>query len=254
MVTGKEEREKLRRRRKIRFWSFLILFVMLAGGIIFCIRAPYFAVKEYRVNGNSYYTDEEIAIMGNCIKGPNIFVGVDYKEIRKRLLKDTYIRDVSFKRALPDAVEITVKERNQVACFRYSSSYLVIDDEGMYLRKTGVVPKLTILDGFTLSKITLGENIEVEESVQLNQALGVLKTMEENDMFFYMIRYSEAEMKAYVLENLVVVGSPSDIIKKLKDKSIQATVSKLLNQGIEYGSIIITDTNVSDEIIFTPVI
>ena len=56
----KEERAIKRKKRKIKFFIKLGIFLLLCGLIVFLLKSPLFDVKEFTVEGNSYYTDDEI--------------------------------------------------------------------------------------------------------------------------------------------------------------------------------------------------
>ena len=65
----KEERAIKRKKRRIKFVVKLGVFLLIAGAVVFLLKSPFFNVKNFRVEGNSYYTDEEILVMGNCKTG-----------------------------------------------------------------------------------------------------------------------------------------------------------------------------------------
>ncbi|MBQ2161284.1 MAG: hypothetical protein II444_05585, partial [Firmicutes bacterium] len=153
------------------------------------------------------------------------------------------------KRKLPSTIKIEITEREQIAGVVYGSSYVVIDTEGIVLRKTSVDPKVTVLKGMNISKMTLGEPIEVEEEVLLRQCMDMITAMKDNNMYFKSITIGEGIVKAHVLDNLIVEGLADNIVTALKNDEIQLVVQQLFKQGIERGTIKVTgDTYVS----FTP--
>ena len=140
----------------------MILFAAAAAAFL---SSPIFDIEQYEVEGNSYYSDDEILIMGGCKTGGNIFWEAELSDIQSRLLKDAYMQEVTVKRSLPDTVTIAINERKQAAAIIYGEKYVVIDGDGIVLRKTGVQPKIPVLKGLTISKLNLGEPVETEESV-----------------------------------------------------------------------------------------
>ena len=245
----KEERAIKRKKRRIKFVVKLGVFLIIAGAVVFVLKAPFFNVKTFRVEGNSYYTDEEILVMGNCKTGGNIFIGTDTGDIRSRLEKDAYMASVKVKRVLPDTVKIQLDERKQTAAIVYGEKYVVVDDEGVVLRKTGVMPEITVLKGLTISKLSVGEKVEAEEKVLLRQTLQMLSVMEKSNMYFKTIELSEGEIKAHILDNLMCQGTPENIMKAMEKDSLQLVVQELFDRKIERGTIKISgDRTVS----FTP--
>ena len=236
----KEERAIKRRRRKIKFWVKFLIFLMLCGGLAFLLKAPLFEVKNYEVEGNRYYTSEEILVMGNCQTGGNIFIGTDLKDIRTRLGQDAYMADVKVSRQLPDTIRIELDERHQIGAIVYGSKFVVVDKEGTVLRRASVEPKLTVIDGLTISKLSLGEPVEAEEKVLLRQTLEMLAVMEKNNMYFKRIELAEGEIRAHVLDNLICKGTPEHIMTAMKNQEIQIVVQELFDKKIERGTIVIS--------------
>ena len=245
----KEERAIKRKKRRIKFVVKLGVFLLIAGAVVFLLKSPFFSVKNFRVEGNSYYTDEEILVMGNCKTGGNIFIGIDTGDIRSRLEKDAYMSSVKVKRVLPDTVKIQLEERKQTAAIVYGEKYVVVYGDGVVLRKTGVMPEITVLKGLTISKLSVGEKVETEEKVLLRQTLQMLSVMEKSNMYFKTIELSEGEIKAHILDNLICQGTPENIMKAMEKDSLQLVVQELFDRKIERGTIKISgDRTVS----FTP--
>lgn len=245
----KEERAIKRRKRRIKFALKLGVFLLICGAAVFLLKAPFFDVKAFEVEGNSYYTEDEILVMGNCKTGGNIFIGTDVRDIRSRLEKDAYMASVKVRRALPDTIRIELEERRQVAAIVYGEKYVVVDGEGTVLRKTGVMPEITVLKGLTISKLSVGEKIETEEKVLLRQTLQMLTVMEKNNMYFKTIELSEGEIRAHILDSLICQGTPENIMQAMEKDSLQLVVQELFDRKIERGTIKISgDRTVS----FTP--
>ena len=245
----KEERAIKRKKRKIKFFIKLGIFLLLCGLIVFLLKSHPFEVKEFTVEGNSYYTDDELPVMGNCKTGGNIFIGTDVRDIKSRLEKDAYMASVKVKRILPDTIKIQLDERRQVAAIVYGEKYVVVDGSGTVLRKTGVMPEITVLKGLTISKLSVGEKVEAEEKVLLRQTLQMLDVMDKNNMYFKSIEVSEGEIKAHVLDNLICQGTPENIMKAMENDNLQLVVQELFDRKIERGTIKISgDKTIS----FTP--
>ncbi len=230
------------------FLKLLIGLLAMAGVFLF-LDSPIFAVENFTVEGNSYYLDEEILTMGNCKTGGNIFWGTDCSDIKARLEKDAYMSEVSVKRILPNTISITLSERKQIGAIVYGEKYVVIAPDGTVLRKTEVDPKVTVLSGLTISKLEMGEVIEVEEKVLFRQALELLREADAGGMFFKKIEIGKSSMKAYILDNLVCTGSAEHITEAVKEGKIQIVTEKLFDEEIERGTIKVSG---DDNISFTP--
>ncbi len=244
----KKQRKKRRKKRMNPFLKLLIVLLAIAGVFVF-LNSPIFDVEKFTVEGNNYYLDEEILTMGNCKTGENIFWGTDCSDIRARLEKDAYMSEVSVKRILPDTISITLSERQQIGAIVYGEKYVVIAPDGTVLRKTEVDPKVTVLSGLTISKLEMGEIIEVEEKVLFRQALELLREADAGGMYFKRIEISKSSIKAYILDNLVCSGTAEHITEAVKEGKIQIVTEELLDEEIERGTIKVSgDENIS----FTP--
>lgn len=232
-----KKREKKNRRKKKSLLGKLLAFIGIIAGLAIIASTSYFNVKSFEIAGNSYYTDEEILVMGNCKTGANIFWGINLKDIETRLEKDAYMADVKVKRALPDKIVVELDERKQVAAVVYGQHYVVIDSDGIVLRNTEVDPKVTHVHGLTISKIEVGQAIEVEEKVKLRQTLEMLSIMESKDMYFVKIEMTDSGVDAYVLDNLVCKGTPQNIMEAMKTQNLQKVIAGLFDLDIERGTI-----------------
>ena len=244
----KDERKK---RRKKRINPFLVLFLILiiSIGLLIFSRSNVFQVKKFVIEGNAYYTDEEIRIMGGCEKGANLFWGINCAEIKSRLEQDTYMKNVSVHRSLPDTIKISVSERKQLGAIVYGEQYVVIDSSGIVLRKVSSAPRVTIIKGLTISKLSVGEKIEIEENLKYRQVLQLLTAAYKNDMYFTKVEVKKSKFRAYVLDNLYCDGTASNMIEAVQEGKVQQVVDELFDRNIERGKIQISGNKY---ISFTP--
>lgn len=232
-----KKRDKTRKKTKISPLAkiaIVLAFVAVCTGISM---TSLFNVKNYEVEGNSYYTKDEIIVMGNCQTGGNMFWDVSTKDIKERLSKDSYMKKVKVKRILPGTIKIEVTERKQTAAVVYGTHYIVIDEENVVLRKTDVLPKVPVIQGLTIKKMEVGKVIEIEEEVKFQQTNELLQIMDQNDMYFKKIVVEKAQIKAYVLDNLACTGSFTDIMDSMKKGELQKVVRTLFDKKIERGTI-----------------
>ena len=229
-------RVRKKRKKKHYFLRFLV-FLAVCAGIYLFLTSGYFDVKNVTVKGSTYYTAEEVVSMSGWKEGGNIFFSAGIGEMEANLSEDPYFREVDISRRLPGTLEIEITERTQTAAFVYGDRYVVIDDEGIVLRKSEVMPELTLLTGLTISKMDPGEAVEAEEAENLKTTLEMLKAMEDGDIFFKQIDVSKVTIKAHIYDYLIVSGTPREIMKSLESGNLQKVVSKLFDEGITRGTI-----------------
>ena len=97
----KDEQRKKRRKKRINPFLVIFVLVLLIVGLLIFSHTSFFEVKQFEVEGNAYYTDNEILLMGGCETGKNLFWGIDSKKIRSRLQQDAYMERVEVRRTQP---------------------------------------------------------------------------------------------------------------------------------------------------------
>ena len=133
---------------------------------------------------------------------------------------------------------IKVTEREERLAFKYDDDYLVMDDEGILLRKTRNKPKTTIIQGVVVSKIKLGEEIGAEDSKRMDRALELISTMIKSDLYFVKADISNVKnIEAYSYDTLVVKADYDTLIANMENGRLHLVVEKLFNDGIKRGTI-----------------
>lgn len=229
-------REKKKRKKKNYLIRFLI-FVGICAAVVLFLMSSVFSIEEIEVDGNRYYSDEEVIVMSGIKEGSNLFFGVDKSEAVERLTKDPYFVDVKIKKSLPKKLTIKVEERHQIAALKYGEQYIVLDEDGIVLRKSDVDPKITIFKGFKITKMDVGEEAGVEEQQTLKNALSVVIAADRGDFYFKKIDCSRVIFKAYVYDTLPVKGTAKQIKTALDSGDLQKVVNKLRKDKTKRGTI-----------------
>lgn len=229
------------RKKKVRKKKNYLVRFLIAAGVILCIvlfmMSSVFQVDTIEVKGNSYYKNAEVIEIAGLQKGANLFFGVDKSEAVERLEENPYFENAKIKKTLPGKVTINVDERRQVAALKYGEIYIILDEEGLVLRKNKVDPKITILKGFKISAMTVGQPVLVEEQQTLKNALAVVNAANDGDFYFKRIDCSKVIFKAYVCDTLPVKGTAKQIKNALEKGDLQKVVNKLLDDETKRGTI-----------------
>lgn len=235
--TIQRTKRKKAKRRRGRFLVFLLLLALICAGAYYFLKSDYFVIKDIEVSGNTYYTKQEVISIAKASTGGNIIFDAEVDSIRDNLEANPFFKEVTVKRKLPSTLSIEVIERPQIAAVEFGDSYIVIDDEGVILRRADVDPRITVITGLTISKMDVGEPIEAEEKESLSTTLRLLKIMEEGDLFFKRVDVSKVVLKAYIYDNLIVKGTPSEMFSAIEEGHVQSVVSDLFSKGITRGTI-----------------
>ena len=245
LAKKQEARRRYEQRKKnlfrTRFYVLLsVVFLSIAWFII--SNSGLFTIDAIEVKGNSHYTAEEIINIGHATSGRNIIYKANIKETREFLEQNPYIKRAEVRRRLPSTLVINVTERTERMAFKYDDDYLVMDEEGILLKKTRNVPKTTIIQGVVVSKIKLGEKIGAEDSKKLDRALELIGTMIKADMYFVKADISNVKtVKAYIYDTLVVKTDYDTLIANLENGRLHLVVEKLFGDNIERGTISFLD-------------
>lgn len=240
------KREKKRKaiRRRTAFWTGLSIILLSIAGFLFSI-SGFFTVDSIEVKGNSHFTAEEIINIAHAVPGRNLLYHTDEKPITDYLEQNPYIKSASVTRKLPSTLVITVEERTEAICFNYDDDYLIMDDEGILLKKTRTEPKITNVKGFVVTRIRLGDTVGTENQQMFSRLLRLIRATKAADLYFVSIDMTGYEedlsVKAYIYDKLVVKTDYETLLINLKNGRLHKIVEKLFEDDIKRGTITITE-------------
>ena len=246
------EKRRMKRKRKLKMPGFFTrIFIIL--GVIVAVTAfslsSFFTVDTIDVQGNKYFTDEEISNMAHASTGQNIIYKLNKGNMLNYLEKNPYIEEARVYRKLPSTIVINVKERIQIAALTYGDQFLIIDNKGTLLRITKTKPKLTIVTGFKVKKVKLGEPVEVNSPDLFKELLSLLKSMEAGDVYFTKINITELFITANVYDSLVVKSKYKDLKDNIDKGRLHKVLDELFKRNIKRGTITISSDGYAS---FTP--
>lgn len=235
-IAKRRAEREAKKHRPNPFKMFLLAVVVVAAVMGF-LATGFFSITEIDVQGNNYFSDDEIINMAHAQIGPNLIYKSGKSSMEDYLYKDPYIEKVEIHKKLPGTLVIKVSEREQVAAVVYGKEYLVIDKDGLLLRKTDTEPKVTIVSGIKVTKLELGEIIEVEDARILKNALSLIECTKKGDLYFIRIRMSELYIRAYIYDSLVCLGTIDDFTDTIEKYRLQQVIDALFKKGIKRGTI-----------------
>jgi cell division protein FtsQ len=238
----KSNKKKLKVRVKVPVKPLAVLLgiAALIAAIVFSF-TDFFVIDGIEVEGNSYYTDEEIISMAHATPGSNIIYNPGKKEIVDYLEANTYIKSAKVKRKFPSTLVICVSERKQSLAVAYDDEYLILDNEGVFLRKTATDPKITIVTGLKVKTLELGEKITVKKERLLSDALELVNTMSEQDLYFKRIEMDDVYISAYIYEALVCKGTVEQLNEGMSSGRLHTILETLFEKGIKRGTIVFSE-------------
>lgn len=222
------------------FLKMAIIAAVVIGAFIFSI-SGFFTVDSIEVEGNSYYTDDEIINMAHASVGNNLIYDLPKHEMIRYLEANPYIKNARVSRSFPSTIKITVEEREQAAALTYDDEYLLIDREGIVLRRTETRPKITIVTGFKVESMDLGERIRVVEKDLFEELLVLLEKTEAGDLYFDHIVMDDYMIQAAVLPNLVVKADDKELEQAIDKGYLKKVIEELFSRNIKRGTIVISE-------------
>ncbi len=229
--------ERKKRRFRTRFYIIVTILVLVIAFLLLSL-SSIFTVDSIEVRGNQHYTAEEIINMGHAVPGRNLVYDLNKKEIEEYLEQNPYIKNATVSRKLPSTMVIRVTEREEKMAFRYDDDYLIMDEDGILLKKTRNEPMATLVEGIVINKIKLGEKIGAVETERLDRAIELIHSMTSADMYFVRVDMSKDNVvRAYIYDTLAVKASYDLLIENLENGRLHLVVEKLFSDGIERGTI-----------------
>ncbi|MDD5824257.1 MAG: FtsQ-type POTRA domain-containing protein [Firmicutes bacterium] len=232
----RENRKKQKMKRARKPLMILLAIAIVIGGVVFSF-SNFFVVDSIEVEGNSFYTAEEIINMGQATPGKNLIYHPGKAPIIEHLEQNPSIEKVSVHRRLPSTLVIKVVERERLAAITYDGEYLIIDGKGILIKKTPTQPKITLVSGLKVSKIKLGEKVEIEDEELFEQTLSLLNSMGPNDLYFIKLQMSKNKINAYVFNSLVCKGTYEQLYDGMNKGRIHTILVTLFEKKIERGTI-----------------
>ena len=155
---------KIRRRRTFgRLFRGIIFLVVSAAVLSFFVYVPFFTLKEIKLDGARYLTEEDVLRIGDIYIGEPLFQ-LETNVVQSRLSKDLRVEEVSVRRRLPHTLEIKLKERRPLATIICDYGYLDLDHNGMVLDsyKTIKTMQIPMITGASARDLYIGDTIDDE--------------------------------------------------------------------------------------------
>ncbi len=113
-------------------WIFTGIVIGVIGIIYLLYFTNLFILREIKVLNNKRVTEKEIIALTGLKGGEKLF-SIDVKKIRKKILLNPKIEEVTIVRHLPYTLEIKVKEREPLAIIRLHNRNYLIDKKGIII-------------------------------------------------------------------------------------------------------------------------
>lgn len=215
-ILAKKKRQAVFRLVK---WTSLVLIII--GAIIFTIMSPIFNVKNIKVEGNSYLSEEQVISLSRIEIENNMFK-YNKKEIIKNIKENAYIENVEVKRSIPDTIEIKVTERKTSFMIQFANAYAYINNQGYILEISNKALEYPILTGFStpVEELQEGKRLNKEDLKKLSDVLEIMESATSNEIASLITEINIENSDNYVLElksknKVVNLGDTSNLSTKM---------------------------------------
>lgn len=214
-----DEKIRIQKKRIIRKIStFLLILVLLIGGITYLFISPANKVKKIEVVNNVHISSQEI-INSSSIKLEENMFKFSKKEVKEKLLSNPYLEDVKISRNIfANKVKIDVKERIASMMLEYGNSYVYIDNQGFILEISAIKIDTPILKGYVtpLEEIKPGNRLNKDDLERLEVVISIMKNASNNDLDKLITHIDVKDKKNFVVtleseDKTVYLGECSDL-------------------------------------------
>jgi cell division protein FtsQ len=209
--------KKVSTRKKKTIWVGL-------GALILCIIAlllPVWTITHLNVEGNVYYSKEDILKVAKVSEGMHLLELLPSK-IKTRLKQLPYLKDVDHNYVFPGTFVISIKEAVPLGYVPFSGTYLVFDGDGQVLMQQSSTKGefvLPVVEGLRFNRFTVGEKIVFENEDHFIIALEMIQSLSKYDYLEKVQVVDVAnieEIHLYVDRLDVIIGSMKDFEKKME--------------------------------------
>lgn len=206
-----------RRKKKIirRFFVFSILLIIISAALAFNLKT--FDIKEILVKNNVKVAKDDIINLSGISIGDNIFYVSFYKS-KKNILSDPYIKTVKLIRKLPSSIEINVTERKESVYFKKENSFYILDETGVFLKKSSEAPSLLMIKGIE-NKVSYEKNSILFKDSRYKDAIEMFNILDSNNetkLKFKAVDLSSlVNIKLYINNMEIRLGSDEDLLNKV---------------------------------------
>lgn len=198
---------------KRKLYRILIEAVVAALFIAALVFFVGFRVTKVQIEGNQYYTDEEIKKM--VLDAPNAgnSILVMLTKTEEKTKDANMIEHVTIKRKNRNTIVVNVKEKQMVGCLEAQGQYVNFDRQGVIQIITDEqMEGVPLIDGLSVKSAKVGQKLKGINTKKLNTILSVGKMLEKseqkpdrlvfNDMNQLVLYYGDVEVRLGSDENM----------------------------------------------------
>ena len=215
-------------RKTFKYILFLLLLVFIAA---FLMTSSLFNIRTINVTGNNRVSQQEIIRLSGLSYQQNIF-RINSKETMKNIFQSPYVEKIKIRRGLPNIINVDIIEREPLVLVPYVGSYLFVDSQGIVVEINSSISdmKLPVIKGLKFNTFKLGEEIKVENKLQLTSVIKLINEIK----------------KVGIIQEIAEINTENILNLELKTKSgikINLGDDSNINMKIPLAKAILQDLN-----------
>jgi len=187
-MSGQERRKVM---KIVDYWKETdkkIKIIAICGFAGICLLGIFIFYASHRLNdvvveGNSYYTDDEIKdmILNDAFSSNTLLIGlIDLDEKAENI---PFIQSVSVKRLSRNKIAIQVSEKKLIGYVQYLDGYMYFDESGIVQESTTeLLENIPYVEGLFFDSVVLGEKLPVSSKSVFNTILTVTLMCQKNEI------------------------------------------------------------------------
>ena len=197
--------------------AFTIALIALLGfGAIQYVRYHY-RIKTANVEGNTYYTDEEIQdmVMSGMFSHNSLYLSFKYHN--KSIEDIPFIEKITVDIQSSDTVNIHVYEKALAGCISYLENYMYFDREGIIVEGSSeLLEGVSVVKGLSFDRVVLFEPLPVENTSVFAEILDLTQLLAKYDLKADQMYFDSAYNVYLYFDNIeVAIGAKNNIDEKV---------------------------------------
>ncbi len=191
----------IRERKKMSLKKKVIIVILVLIAIVLLLHSSLFSVKEIKVEGNDYLSQDRVIEFSGITYGENLF-SHSKRDISKSLLENSYIESAQVHKKLPNTIEISIVERKINYMIQFSDTYVYINNQGYILEQTTEMADVPLVIGLITDQnmVEVGKRLCDDDLINMNKVIKIYELAKVNDISEYISKIDISNEKNYIIE------------------------------------------------------
>lgn len=210
---------RIRAKKKSTIWKKLLviagILLFLAAGLLIAYMMNH--ITKVEVEGNSFYTEEEIRnlVISGELEQNAWYLYWKYKYSEPPDI--AFVDKTEVELTGRGSVKIIIYEKRITGCVEYLGSYMYFDKDGTVVESSGVkMPDIPLIIGLKYDRIALYEKIQVSKDEVFQYILNLTKELKKNEIMPDKISFDHTmQAVLYFGQTKVMLGTEENQNEKI---------------------------------------